>query len=344
MATATTGFVEDRVKEYSPRVVEKAEAILEENGLKRSGKRIQSTNSTDLFRAITKLSKQKRELKMVRKEWEAADQLIHQNRRQIREMTILDGNLNLEMVRVAGRDVGSSNRLVGLINANRAKLKLVREQGDQRKKHADGKRSELSDAEAHYAEKVIELRSLFQKNLDEVGQTLTKSDVQTAIGVMARNFEVPKEQTAYQVLLTLDKKIKKIEEAIFREAIPMRVEQGSLYVEVVIGNKVVPMVVDSGATLISLPAKTAADLGILVPSDAPRIRLVMANGDSIGGRRVTLKRVRVGNFEATDVEAAVLERSAINAEPLLGMSYLSNFKFEIDASARQLKMLRISAD
>ena len=55
-------------------------------------------------------------------------------------------------------------------------------------------------------------------------------------------------------------------------------------------------------------------------------------------------RVRVGEFEAENVDAAVLDAVATDAEPLLGMSFLGNFKFEINTSAKTLKMLRVNAE
>jgi aspartyl protease family protein len=96
--------------------------------------------------------------------------------------------------------------------------------------------------------------------------------------------------------------------------------------------------------LVSLPAAVATELQIAVPADARQMMLVLADGRTIAARGVTLQRVRVGPFEAENVEAAVLDASATGAEPLLGMSYLGNFRFEIDAAEKSLKMLRVSTD
>jgi aspartyl protease family protein len=101
------------------------------------------------------------------------------------------------------------------------------------------------------------------------------------------------------------------------------------------------MVIDSGATLITLPADAAAKLQIVIPPDAVLVNLVLANGQKIGGRRVTLGSVRVGQFEAKDVEAVVLEPMGVTAEPLLGLSYLDRYKFELDPAAKTLGLLRV---
>jgi predicted aspartyl protease len=51
--------------------------------------------------------------------------------------------------------------------------------------------------------------------------------------------------------------------------------------------------------------------------------------------------VRVGTFEVENVEAAVLSDAAFAAEPLLGNSFLSHFRSEIDQSAKTLRLTRV---
>jgi aspartyl protease family protein len=55
-----------------------------------------------------------------------------------------------------------------------------------------------------------------------------------------------------------------------------------------------------------------------------------------------LNTVRVGKFTVDNVECAVLGDEAVSAEPLLGMSFLEHFKFEIDSSAKKLTMVKVS--
>ena len=104
------------------------------------------------------------------------------------------------------------------------------------------------------------------------------------------------------------------------------------------------MVVDSGAAMVALPSATATELGIKVPLDARVIKLMLADGRTISAHGVTLPRVRIGEFEAENVEAAVLDDVSIQAEPLLGMSFLGNFKFEVDSAGKTLKLLRVKAE
>ena len=328
---------------FSLDVVAKAEKILKDHGLRRSGKAWQSTEASPLSRSLSRLQRSKRELKLLRQDWKVADDAVKLNRTQYSQLNRENGELNLQLARVAGASTAANNRLVGLINANVARQRILKGQLKGRQEIASSKRGHLSDAEADYAETILAIREDFTRLTQQINKVLVQKDVQTAIGVLNANFDLPRDPTAAWVLKSLDRRIKKIEQEIFSESIPLRVQKRSLYVDVVVGNKTTTMVVDSGSSMVCLPAKTADHLRISVPADAPPIRLVMADGRQIMGRRVTLPKMRIGNFEAENVDAVVLPATAAGAEPLLGMSYLGNFKFEIDLAGKSLKMLRVQA-
>ena len=99
--------------------------------------------------------------------------------------------------------------------------------------------------------------------------------------------------------------------------------------------------VDSGATLISLPHKVAVEFDLEPGPSAPTLTLQLANGAEIPAKLVTISEVRVGKFTVKDVECAVLGPEATDAEPLLGMSFLGVFKFEINAQAGTLNMVKL---
>ena len=111
-------------------------------------------------------------------------------------------------------------------------------------------------------------------------------------------------------MAALNKRVERVEQEVFSENIPLQVENRSMYVNVVVGNKTTRMVVDSGASLICLPARIAAELGDRDSPNAPQMELVVANGDRIGARGVILPRVRIGEFEVENVDAAILDAAA----------------------------------
>ena len=341
-----TGVVvaaDPKTEKYSPAVVAKAEKILEEHSLRRGGKQIQASGTTVVTRGITGLSREKRELQLMQKEWDAGGVRLKLLRQQLQLLKQQRADLSLQLARVAG-DTTANNRVVGLLNVNNNQLEQLVAEREKTKADMTAKRAVLSEAESKYAEKILVIRKQFNLLESAVQEALADDQVAIALRVMNVNFGTPAELTADQILAALNKRVERVEQEVFSENIPLQVENRSMYVNVVVGNKTTRMVVDSGASLICLPARIAAELGVAIPPNAPQMELVVANGDRIGARGVILPRVRIGEFEVENVDAAVLDAAANSAEPLLGMSFLDHFKFEINAADRSLKMLRVKTE
>ena len=339
------GVVADdpKTEKYSPEVVSKAEKILADNALRRSGKQIQSTGTTAITRSITGLTREKRELRLLQKDWDAAGVRLKVLRQQLEQLKQQRAELSLQLARVAG-DTAANNRVVGLLNVNKSQMEQVVTEREKAKALIASKRAVLSEAESGYAEKILTIRKRFTLVESEVRDALADEKVVIALRVMHVNFGTPAKVTADEVLAAMGKRVERIEQEVFSGTIPLEVENRSMYVNVVVGKKTTRMVVDSGASLICLPARVATQLGVVIPPNAPQMELVVANGDRIGARGVVLPRVRIGEFEVENVDAAVLDAAADAAEPLLGMSFLDHFKFEINAADRSLKMLRIQTE
>jgi aspartyl protease family protein len=91
-----------------------------------------------------------------------------------------------------------------------------------------------------------------------------------------------------------------------------------------------PVLVDTGATLVAINESTAHKLGIrLSPSDF-RYRARTANGDTAMAV-VKIGEVSIGRIVVHDVEASVLRDDSL-AGVLLGMSFLKRLRrFEVDS-------------
>ncbi len=341
----STGVVADdpKTEKYSPEVVIKAEKILADHALRRSGKQIQSVGSTAITRSISGLAREKRELRLLQKDWDTAGVRLKVLRQQLQQLKQQRAELSLQLARVAG-DTAANNRTVGLLNVNNNQMEQVVTEREKTKSVIASKRAVLSEAEYEYAEKILTIRKRFTLVESEVRAAIADEKVAIALRVMHVNFDTPSSVTAGEVLASLNKRVERIEQEVFSETIPLEVENRSMYVNVVVGKKTTRMVVDSGASLICLPARVATQLGVVIPPSAPQMELVVANGDRIGARGVVLPRVRIGEFEVENVDAAVLDAAADAAEPLLGMSFLDHFKFEINAADRSLKMLRVQTE
>jgi aspartyl protease family protein len=94
---------------------------------------------------------------------------------------------------------------------------------------------------------------------------------------------------------------------------------GHFHVDAVIDGKTVEMLVDTGATTVSLSRRDAARIGIDLTRLVYNRRVMTANGPAMTAP-VTLREVRIGPITVTDVHAAVSEERAEGS--LLGMSFL----------------------
>ncbi|MFO1362152.1 MAG: TIGR02281 family clan AA aspartic protease [Burkholderiales bacterium] len=95
--------------------------------------------------------------------------------------------------------------------------------------------------------------------------------------------------------------------------------QGHFIAEGQVNGAAVRFLVDTGATLIALPAADAKRMGVSY-LNAPRGMVGTANG-SATAYKVKLDSVRVGEITINNVDAVVLEGGL--AIPLLGMSFLN---------------------
>ncbi len=93
---------------------------------------------------------------------------------------------------------------------------------------------------------------------------------------------------------------------------------GHYNTQVSINGTSMAMLLDTGATMIALPAKDATRMGINYKNGTP-IRVNTANGIA-AAYKVTLDKVRVGDLEVHQVEA-VIQETGLDVG-LLGMSFL----------------------
>lgn len=327
---------------YSDAIVEKADKVLLDAGLRRSGNSLQCTDAAAFSRLLSALARNRRELRLEQNAVAEAQAKLTAFENRLNQLQRQDGEFNLQLARVAGLDVAKNNRIVAMINATRTQIGQLQKQRVAHEKTVQAMRGQLNTAEQSYAESVFQAR----KRCDELEQTiqtqLQDGQVKIAIGVIHANFDVPIEIDAEQIIQSLENRLRDFEKEVFQETIALEASRsGALFTMVSVNQQSIRMIIDSGATLITLPADAAEELQVVVPDDAPILRMQLANGQQISGRRIVLASVRVGQFEAKDVDAVVLEPITQKAEPLLGLSYLDRYKFELDSSAKTLGLLRV---
>jgi aspartyl protease family protein len=105
--------------------------------------------------------------------------------------------------------------------------------------------------------------------------------------------------------------------------------RGHFRTDVYVNGAHIRMMVDTGATLVSIPMGEAQRLGINYLKGSPGF-MVLADGRRVASYRVSLESVAVGDITLYNVEGVVTQGGG---EPLLGMSFLSRTEMRNDGQS-----------
>ena len=110
------------------------------------------------------------------------------------------------------------------------------------------------------------------------------------------------------------------ESAGFREAVLHSNSHGQYLVDVLINGETVPMMVDTGASFVSLSSQTAARLGIYADPSGLRYRMTTANGQVIASA-ATVPEISFQGIYMKDVDA-IISPPEVATPDLLGTSFI----------------------
>jgi len=104
---------------------------------------------------------------------------------------------------------------------------------------------------------------------------------------------------------------------------------GLVLVPALVGDEPCCFIVDTGAQLVCLPRELIDALGLAgaLGEEAP---LVLAGGQKLSGRSITLPRVALAGVAATEVAGTVIPASEVGIDGLLGQSFLKRFVYTVD--------------
>ncbi|HWW48167.1 MAG TPA: TIGR02281 family clan AA aspartic protease [Xanthobacteraceae bacterium] len=103
-----------------------------------------------------------------------------------------------------------------------------------------------------------------------------------------------------------------------------RDRRGHFHAEGRVSGRRLTFMVDTGATVVALTERAAAEIGIAPARGSYTVNVSTANG-SVKAARAKLAALEIGPLIVHDVDALVLPEGALS-ENLLGLSYLSRLK------------------
>lgn len=139
-------------------------------------------------------------------------------------------------------------------------------------------------------------------------------------------------------------KLDKLEAGVVTGEIELHSDGGVFWVDTVInGNVSARMVLDTGASFVSIPPSLAAQIG-LKPTDLDQVlRMQTADGRTHEAHRMKLDSLRIGLFSAENVDCIVLPEEMFDAPPLLGGTFLSHFAYKINHASGLLTMAQVKS-
>jgi aspartyl protease family protein len=320
-----------------------AKKALKDHGIRVVGTGLALSDEFELNKSLRGSSKLKKALSNTGKTLAALNTEDRKTKRIIVELKKRSVQFNVQLTNVNPNNVTLNNKLVGAINAIAGQIDLLILKQETIAKLIKSSRQAVNKSRENYIQHVLDMRTLADKIDADYKAKAADKKVQAAVSRLNQASGKKYELVPSRSLLSKLRRLKSLEDTVLSESIPLRKSRSdSLYVSVVVNGKhTQEMVVDSGASLISLPLKTAESFGLKPGAGDETILLILADGRTIQAKLMKLSEVRVGKFTLKDVECAVLGPEAVAAQPLLGMSFLGHFKFEIDAQAETLTMVKV---
>lgn len=232
-------------------------------------------------------------------------------------------------------DATTNNVLVGQLSAIKTRVEQLDEQ-------IETARRKLAESREAYIEHLLKTRGTVEKVQNEYEQASADPEVKAALAQLSKEKQTEFTLEPLGSFYRAQQDLTKLEEQILSDRITARVESGNLFVSTMInGEHTIEMIVDSGASVVTLPYEMAVAAGVKPKASDPVAQFQIADGSLISGQMITIPSLRVGKFTVENVEAAVLDPKAISATPLLGMSFLGKFETKIDSERGQLVLSKV---
>jgi aspartyl protease family protein len=324
--------------------VKAAQEALAAQGIRAFSTGITLAGESDFSKELVKATPLKKALLTATKEQHTLEQHRLAGQQAVTLMRQQAVALNAQLVNVAPNDIETNNRLVGAINALEGQQQLADGKIEELTKLLQDARAKTNSAREAYIQLVIDCRRLADSLAASYEKKAADPEVVKALATLAAASGKKMELTPSTGFLANVRKLKTLEDTVLSESIDLQEDAGKTpTVSVVLNGKYQQqMAVDSGSSLLCLPLAIAEKFGLKPSPKDPQIVLRLADGRDIQAHKVVVSSVRVGKFTVENVECAVLGADAVNAEPLLGMSFLREFKFEIDPAAKKLTMVKVA--
>jgi len=317
--------------------------LLKEKGLKPSAGFYIVPEETTLSKGLSDIRAIERAVNLAQKAFAQFEKQRVQNEQIILELRNQNRELRDRLER-SRNNVELYNRIIGQLNNNQEEL-ATRSKASMDSDSGKEARTKLSKARDQYMQKVLALRASADGAKKKYEELAADNTVKDAIAAANKEFEKDYELGPSKAFANNVKALEKLESKVLSESIQLRNDANTWRIDVVLNGKgPMPMVFDTGASSISLPAAMAQDIGLTLSADAPKVQVRIANGDTVTATRATIESVRVGQFEANDVECLIMPAELRDVPPLLGGAFINRFNYKMDPDTGKLTLTKLGGE
>jgi len=239
-------------------------------------------------------------------------------------------------------DISQKNDCIAQTNIVTSKLNEANETRAELEKNLNGLGAE---EKTQFINEVLDLGLKVDEAQDQYKKLVADADVKKALESMNQPGKAKVKLGPLPDFTANVAVLKKWRGEVSSDTIAIKTENNVPEVEVTFNGSVTrSLVVDSGASLVCLTADLAKELNMIPTDKDPTAHFKMADGREVDAKIMSLKSIRVGQFTVVDVECAVMPATLVAAEPLLGGTFLNNFVFKVDPTAKELHLAVVAGN
>lgn len=312
---------------------------LKEKGLRPSVGFFILAEEGELSKGLSDLKGVERNVKTSQRDFAKHEKMRAENDQIIARLTEENKRLREQYDRT--QDNFQANKIVNRLNNNMEELNRRQKESFNPDSGKDV-RAKLSKSRDDYMTRLMALRKAVEAAKKKYEELSGDAAVKTAIEAVAKETEKEYVLGPSRTFAANVKALEKLESTVLSESIELRKESNTWRIDVVLNGKgPMPMVFDTGASSISLPYDMAVQIGLTMSSDAPKVQVSIADGSVVTATRHTIETVRVGKFEASDVECLVMPANFTNVPPLLGGAFINRFNYKMDPNTGKLTLSKL---
>jgi clan AA aspartic protease (TIGR02281 family) len=347
----------------TPAAETRPEDLLKAQDLKRSGSTWILASETKVLKDLRDaraLYRQVEEGMMHRQQLEmglqnrkgALEQLLYRNaelgeqikeiERQSDELAAAVGNVYAQQQRnELGRQrsalVTENNQIVNQLNSIQEQMRDQSQDQDPRLQL----NAEVAERREKYMQALIDLRTSVNEVKGKYEALAKNQDVTKALDALSQSTKIRQRLGPSKALNDAIHLLEKSEGAVKTESVTLLRDGGVFHVMATLGKTPTKMVFDTGAGLTTVSANLAKKIGVKPAPGEAKIQLRTADGTLVDGKLGLIPAVRVGKFTVPNVECAVMPLEKGEVDPLLGQSFLKNFKVEFNPDAGKLTLKQV---